>query len=109
DELAQHADDALALEEPRAGEGEVEQAQHVQALERRHPRRVLIELARRVDPADDGADRGAGDGADDVAVRLEPANHTDMGKAASPAAAEHEGDSLACAQFPDLASGTHSS
>ncbi len=92
DEVAQHADDAVALDEAAAGEGPVEQAQHVQALQRLHPVRVALQLAGRVDAADQGAHRAARDRADRVAARFQFLDHADVRVAARAAGAEHERD-----------------
>ena len=90
DQLAQHGHDALALEEPRATECRIEQAQHLQALQRQHPLGIDFELACSVDAPDQRAHGGTRNRANVVAVFGEPLDRTDVRQTASAAAAENE-------------------
>src|SRR6185437_8877415 len=90
DQFTQHADDALALDQARAGQGPVHQLQHVHLLQRAYPVAVDIELAGRVDAADQRAHGTARHRDDAVARRLDRFDRADVRQTARTAGAERQ-------------------
>src|SRR6202035_4238858 len=83
---------AVAGNEARAAEREVEVTEHAAACHLPAPMLELVEMAGRVKAANDSANRGAGDHGRLDAVGHQSAQHADMGKAARRAAAERKAD-----------------
>ena len=85
-------DQAVAADQPRASEREIEITEHAPARQPAGPFLEGVELAGRVEAAHDGADRGARNDVGADAVGHQGAQHADMRKAARRAAAQHEAD-----------------
>ena len=82
----------MAADQSRPAERKVEIAEHTPQIEEAAPFLQVVELSGRIEAADNGADRSAGDHVGYNAMRDQGAQHADMGEAACRAAAQNKSD-----------------